>query len=201
MITIVSALKAEIAPFLDHYSVAEKTLIEGGSLYQTPGRWYFLRSGVGLEQAAKVLTWYMKRYHPHLLINIGFAGSLSPEIAPGRLFFINKIHSILDGTVQMPALPPVAMQSCSLLTAGKAVLSDTERATLHLRFGADLVDMEAYELARIARQHQIPFYCFKMVSDDAGNDGKEQFLKNYRVLAVQLFKRINPVLEIFAQPD
>jgi len=201
MITVVSALKSEIAPFLERYAVAEKTPLNGGSLYHASREQHFLRTGIGPEQAAKVLSYYLKSYRPYLLINIGFAGSLNPALKAGGLFYINEIRSTVHESSQIPAVPAVDLPGCSLLTVSEAVVSDIKRAELSLRFGAGLVDMEAYELARIAGHHQIPFYCFKMVSDEAGDKAKEQFIKNYRTLANQLFKGIDPVLQTLNMQD
>lgn len=195
MITIVSALKSEIAPFLEYYSAGNKTALAGGSLYRISGQFHFLRTGVGGAQAAKVLSAYLNSYQPQVLINIGLAGSLNSQIAPGSLFSINEIHSTGRDAIQLPSWPGAELQSASLITVNEAVLSDEGRARLFARFGADLVDMEAYELARIARQHGISFFCFKIVSDDAGEEAEKQFMNNYRVLSGQLFERINPLLQ------
>ena len=54
----------------------------------------------------------------------------------------------------------------------------------------DLVDMEAYALAKICLQKNVEFHCFKFVSDnangDAANDWTQQFERGARLFSMQV---------------
>jgi adenosylhomocysteine nucleosidase len=53
----------------------------------------------------------------------------------------------------------------------------------------DVVDMEAYVLALIARDENIPFVCLKYISDDAGSDAADDWAVQVH-LAAEAFKRV-----------
>jgi len=49
--------------------------------------------------------------------------------------------------------------------------------------------MEAYVLALIARDENIPFVCLKYISDDAGSDAADDWAVQVH-LAAEAFKRV-----------
>jgi adenosylhomocysteine nucleosidase len=56
------------------------------------------------------------------------------------------------------------VEPIKLVTARRVILRDEKRQMAE-DFGAMLVDMEAATVARLARVRDIPFYCYKAVSD------------------------------------
>ena len=42
----------------------------------------------------------------------------------------------------------------------------------------DIVDMEAYALAKVCKLQNIPFKCFKFISDHADESAKDDWLEN-----------------------
>ena len=51
---------------------------------------------------------------------------------------------------------------------------------------SDLVDMEAYALAKICQQKAVEFYCFKFVSDNANGDAANDWTQQLE-LGARLF--------------
>ena len=58
---------------------------------------------------------------------------------------------------------------------------------------SDLVDMEAYALAKICRQKAVEFHCFKFVSDnansDAANDWSQKLAFGARLFSNEVLKK------------
>ena len=54
----------------------------------------------------------------------------------------------------------------------------------------DLVDMEAYALAKSARDHQIDFYCFKYISDQADDAATTSWQDNVQKGAALFVKML-----------
>ena len=60
---------------------------------------------------------------------------------------------------------------------------------------SDLVDMEAYALAKICRQKAVEFHCFKFISDNANGDAADDWTQKL-ALGAELFS--NEVLEKYS---
>ncbi|WP_262511458.1 hypothetical protein [Chryseobacterium sp. 5_R23647] len=59
----------------------------------------------------------------------------------------------------------------------------------HINTEYNVIDMEAYPLALIAMQENIPFLCLKYISDDAGSDAADDSSVQVH-LASEAFKQI-----------
>ena len=57
---------------------------------------------------------------------------------------------------------------------------------------SDLVDMEAYALAKICQQKSVEFHCFKFISDNANGEAAEDWIQKL-ALGARLFS--NEVLK------
>ena len=194
MITIVSALKAELRPFLDHFRADRKIAVATGSLYYGQQPIHFLRTGIGAEKAGVVLTHYLNRHQTHLLLNIGTAGALVPGIAMGTVGQIRRVTDEASGqqiSLNDFSLP---LPRFNLLTVHEAILDERRKQTAAAN-GAQLVDMEGFSLAKIATQREIPFLSVKIVSDHADEQAREQFVQNLEQLSRSLFRNVLPLIE------
>ena len=183
MITIVSALKSEIAPLLQRVPVNEKRILAGGSLYISE-RIHFLRTGIGSRKTREVCTLYLNRFRPGEIINIGFSGKLDASLSIGQIYPVSTFQAEGKSPIAPAAGKPVP--GVSLLSVEKAVTSTRVRDKLHRESGAGIVDMEAYYLAEICAENGTPFSCFKIISDDADQNTGQVFLENYKTLAQEL---------------
>ncbi len=194
MITIVSALKAELRPFLDHFQADRKIAVATGSLYYGQQPIHFLRTGIGAEKTGVVLTRYLNRHQPHLLLNIGTAGALVSGIAMGTVGQIRRVTDEASGqqiSLNDFSLP---LPRFNLLTVQEAVLDEQRKQTAAAN-GAQLVDMEGFSLAKIATQREIPFLSVKIVSDHADERAREQFVQNLERLSRSLYRNVLPLIE------
>jgi adenosylhomocysteine nucleosidase len=196
MFAIISALKSELEPILQKQHLMSKIKLGNGTLYIAE-QVHLLRLGLGREQAAATLRAYLQEYKPAFVLNIGFAGSLQhKKIEPCAPFAINEIVNARDGQrIVLPVLPEFERQpKAHLLTVNEAVLKAEEKEQLYLKYGAALVDMEAYDLAIVSRTFGKPFYALKSVTDAADEKAAQTFKAHYKHCAQILFTTIQPVL-------
>lgn len=195
MFTIVAALKAELHPILGHLGPGMVSRLREGTLYAFPNL-HLLRLGVGGQKAAETLDAYLALHQPEFVLNIGFAGVLSKVAQPCEVFRIHAVQS--EKSNDMFVLNPLQglekLPSVRLLTVREAVKNEARKKALFQQFQADLADMEAFELIRVCRKHEIPIYIVKAVTDSAGNQAPEQFRSTFKLCARRLFQTIQHVL-------
>ena len=135
-------------------------------------------TGIGKVNAAIALTTALQTRKPKLIVNLGSAGS--PRYGKGELVCCTRfVQRDMDVTplgfaryeTPFSNIPVVLEQGLSMpgLPLGTCGSGDNFE-TRHGEAPYDVVDMEAYVLALIAREQGIPFLCLKYISDDAGSD-------------------------------
>ena len=156
--------------------------------------------GLGKVNAAYKLTKALIKHQPDLVVNFGTAGSkkfkrgemvaahtfiqrdmdVSPlGFAPGVTPFENT-PSIIVHTPMFAELP---QGSCG---TGDSFETD------HSQDKGDVVDMEAYALAKICYLEKIKFGCVKFISDGADDKASEHWeesLKNVPAHFLEIFKK------------
>jgi adenosylhomocysteine nucleosidase len=130
----------------------------------------------------------------HAVLSVGFAGALTAQSHPGRVF---RPSTVLD--VQTGERIAAADGDGSLCITAPAIADAEERARLAATYGAQLVDMEAAPLARICAAQGLPFYAFKSISDayDFSLPALGQFATpqgDFRIAAFALHIALRPKL-------
>ncbi len=140
-------------------------------------------TGIGKVNAAIALTTALQTRKPKLIVNLGSAGS--PRYGKGELVCCTRfVQRDMDVTplgfaryeTPFSDIPVVLEQGLSMpgLPLGTCGSGDNFE-TRHGEAPYDVVDMEAYVLALIAREQGIPFLCLKYISDDAGSDAADDW--------------------------
>jgi len=191
MILIVAALKAELLPLIQYFRIEQKELVAQGTLYHSE-KLHLLRTGVGMQKAGETLSTYLKKYQPGKIINIGTAGALNPKFGTGKIIEAKCIkNEQVDEIYLIPLqINQQLFEQVNLLTVTEAVLDRQRKEKLSTEYNADIVDMEAFTLANIARQNNIEFYCIKIISDQADENAKKDFENNYKNLIDKLSEQI-----------
>ena len=110
---------------------------------------------------------------PSEVVNLGTAGALRPGLAGtheiGRVLQHDLDTPLLEQLVGRPLDGPIELAATGpvLATGDRFVSSDADRDELART--ADLVDMEGYAIATVARRAQLPVRLVKHVSDEAGD--------------------------------
>ncbi|MFZ5937493.1 nucleosidase [Pseudomonas sp. HS6-2] len=154
-------------------------------------------TGIGKVNAAIALTRAIQQQRPKLIVNLGSAGSqrhgkgevvcctrfVQRDMDVTPLGFaryetpLSNIPVLLEHGQAIPGLP---VETCG---------SGDSFEVNHGDAPYDVVDMEAYVFALIAREEGIPFVCLKYISDDAGSDAAGDWAVQVH-LAAEAFKRV-----------
>jgi len=196
MLLIVSALKSELQYLLRHLTVSPKIPMGTGSLYPSQGI-HLLRMGIGRKAVYGTFSDYLQAHTPTHILNIGLAGALTDSLGTGELIAVSVVgreNAAIE--YELPIFPGAEnLRRGMVVTVSEAVLCQGRRETLYQNYGKELVDMELFHLAAIAREKAIPVCSIKIVSDQADEQAAKEFIKNYRALGETLgryiFERLN----------
>lgn len=150
-----------------------------------------LMTGVGKINAAYSLTRQIHLHRPNFIVNIGTAGSST--FKQGEIVCCtNFVQRDMDVTplgfakyeTPFSNLPPVLSYGLQThlfpcVTCGSG---DTFEQAQNLA-NYEVVDMEAFSLAYVAIQEQIPFLCLKYISDGANEDAAKDWTVSVPVAA------------------
>jgi adenosylhomocysteine nucleosidase len=135
-----------------------------------------LETGVGATAMATALRWCLSgprfggiSYRPRLLISVGFSGALKPEQRAGDLVLATEVGGPQGH--RWPAVRPAVwanrdIAAGRLLTVPQLVSDPREKQRLGRQYDALAVDMECVVAARLCHQHNVPFACLRVISDD-----------------------------------
>jgi len=191
-ILIVSALEVETQGQLEDYRV--------------------LYTGVGKVNATLELTKVLQKAHlhylppmPKLVINYGTAGSR--KIKKKQLVdctkFIQRDMDVtglgfMKGETPFESDPPLIIESTSEFNPiGRKASCGSGDSFVEDRtnYYGEVVDMEAYALAKVCYHYDIPFISFKYITDGADEQSHEDWEKNLANGIVEFKERILEKIE------
>lgn len=156
-----------------------------------------LFTGIGKVNAAIALTKAIQQRKPKLIVNLGSAGSAGH--GKGALVcctgFVQRDMDVTPlgfARYETPLSDIPVLLEHGQRVAGLPLGICGSGDSFEISHGAapyDIVDMEAYVLALIARNEGIPFLCLKYISDDAGSDAADDWSVQVH-LAAEAFKRV-----------
>ena len=170
--------------------------------------WNVLYTGVGKVNATYKLTERLTDYNwakPKLIINYGTAGSR--KIKKKQLVdctkFIQRDMDVtglgfMKGETPFESEPPITIQSTSKFNpigrnascgSGDSFVED------RTNYYGEVVDMEAYALAKVCYHYDIPFISFKYITDGADEQSHEDWEKNLANGIVEFKERILEKIE------
>ena len=136
-------------------------------------------TGVGKVNAAMVASEVIAKYRPQRIINFGTAGGIT--VAPG--FYQCTQFVQRDMTCEALGCVPGQTPFESSVRIGNLnglICSTGDNFVMNpkLEIPADVVDMEAYAIAKACAKYNVEFVCWKYISDQANqnahNDWKQQ---------------------------
>ncbi|ATL48241.1 nucleosidase [Chitinophaga caeni] len=140
-------------------------------------------TGIGKVNAAFELTKAIYREKPGLIVNLGSAGS--NHFKKGDVICCNRfIQRDMDVRglgyelyeTPLSGIPPVLEYGIHLETLPNGTCGTGDSFEMnHSVLPYNVVDMEAYSLAMIAKKEGIPFLCLKYISDGADSDAADDW--------------------------
>jgi adenosylhomocysteine nucleosidase len=166
-IAIIAALPGELKPLVKGWQRVATNVsgLKKWVLKRDADTWIAVCAGMGAEAALRAFASAVSDGPVDMLLSVGWAGSLHPEVHTGTAQVPTVVidaqtgerFNVTEGTRQWP-----------LVTTAR-VAGEAEKIRLAATYpGAVLVDMEAAAVARLAEMHSIPLLCIKGVSDAAG---------------------------------
>jgi adenosylhomocysteine nucleosidase len=183
-IAIVAAIKRELWPLIKSWRSTnaehegrEFTFYESDYAVAVCG-------GIGAEFGRRAAEAIIVRYSPEVLISVGVAGALVPELRIGDTVFPAVVIDARDGSRHESAIRDAALGKTPLartiLVSSQEVAGAGRKKQLAKSYGAHVVDMEGASVARAAQIHNLPFLAVKAISDDANFELAElnRFIRN-----------------------
>jgi adenosylhomocysteine nucleosidase len=155
--------------------------------------WIAACAGAGQNAATRAFAAIEDGGPIDLVFSLGWAGALRPDVLPGRAF---NLAGVIDAQTGERFNCDADSGAEWLVTAAR-VADEPEKRRLANSYPADLVDMEAAAVARMASMRGIPFYCIKGVSDalDARLPDFNRFITQdgqFKLASLVLFAVVRP---------
>ena len=155
--------------------------------------WNILYTGVGKINASYSASKAIFDFKPETIINFGTAGSLSDNLRGLHEVSIFKQRD-MDAEGLGFALGETPFDKTSTITNNRKGLScgtGDSFVESKPKLLTDLVDMEAYALAKICKLSGVQFICYKYISDNANSEAKGDWNENLRRGALAFSKLLN----------
>ena len=157
--------------------------------------WTVIYTGVGKVNAAIALCDAIAIHQPKHVVNYGSAGALRPDLA-GLHRVTRFLQRDMDVRTLGFALGQTPFENDGEILAGTGGLScgtGDQFVSSPPELTSDLVDMEAYALARICKQKAIDFHSFKFSSStadgDAAHDWSQQLAKGAKLFSAEILQQ------------
>ena len=148
---------------------------------ETVGLNYFYHVGVGKVNATYNLTKLIHEHNPSEVINYGTAGTIKKGLS--GIVEVTKfyqrdmdVRGLLD--IKLGETPFDNINEIFNSSKGYSCGTGDTFVNKQIEMDVDLVDMEAYALAKICKIEGIDFRCFKCISDNANVDAQSDWVIN-----------------------
>ena len=137
-------------------------------------------TGVGKINAAFKTLEFIEEYSPTLIINYGTAGSLNEELK-GLVEASRFFQRDMDATPLGFKIGQTPFDDSAEIDFGHVGVTcgtGDSFVTQTPELKTDLVDMEAYAIAKVCYIKDVDFRCFKYISDNADTNAKNDWAEN-----------------------
>ena len=148
---------------------------------ETPNLDFFHYTGVGKINATYNLKKIIDKFKPNEIINFGTAGSTSKNlkgIVECTKFYQRDMDVTALMNLKIGQTPFDDINEIINSNDGFSCGSGDNFVTQKIKIEVDVVDMEAYALAKICKLENINFRCFKFISDNADETANNDWVKN-----------------------
>jgi adenosylhomocysteine nucleosidase len=142
---------------------------------------HLIYTGVGLISAAQKTTEAILHHKPHRILNLGTAGSR--KFSQGTLVECHEF--IYRGDISYIIKNKHTVETFTDLQ--KAVCASADHVDLGpIKVECDVMDMEAFALAKVCENYQIPFHSIKYVTDASDANMLQDWKENLKHGAIAL---------------
>ncbi|HUX44421.1 MAG TPA: hypothetical protein VMV57_06690 [Terracidiphilus sp.] len=160
-VALIAAMPGELKPLVRGWPHSTRNGVHFWAKRTEEEEWIAACAGAGQDAATRAFAALEEGGPIDLVFSIGWVGALTAEILPGTA---HNVAGVLDVRTGERFHCDAGAGEYWLATSPK-VADAVEKRRLASAYKADLVDMEAAAVARLAAMRSIPFYGFKGVSD------------------------------------
>jgi len=160
---------------------------------ETLGLDYFHHIGVGKINATYNTLRLIHLNKPKIIINFGTVGAINAELK-GIVECTKFYQRDMDVTslgFHLGETPYDGIREIITSEKGYACGTGDSFVSKKINMKVDVVDMEAYAIAKVCELENIEFRCFKYVSDNADKNANNDWKKNLTSGALAFSKFIN----------
>ena len=150
---IIAAMPGELTPFVRNWPHSTRTGIHFWAQRNEEEEWIAACAGAGQAAATRAFAAIEDGGPIDLVFSIGWAGALTPDLAPGSA---HNAAGVIDTRTGERFRCDAGAGDLWLATSA-TVANEKEKLRLAATYNASFVDMEAAAIARLAAQHEIPF--------------------------------------------
>jgi adenosylhomocysteine nucleosidase len=170
---IVAAMPGELKPLVRGWRHEKRNRVHLWRWSAGQTEWVAACAGVGQNAAVRALKEIERDGPVASIFSVGWAGALRDDREPGKAYRVRGVVDLPTNT--RLATSPIAATAGNSKTAGPdiwlatatKVVTQAEKQYIAISYYADLVDMEAIAIARVAKARGVAFHCIKGVSDGA----------------------------------
>jgi adenosylhomocysteine nucleosidase len=160
-VAIIAAMPGELKPLVRNWPHSMRGTTHFWAQRSEEEEWIAACAGAGLDAATRAFAGIEDGGPIDLVLSIGWAGALTPDVAAGSA---HNCAGVVDACTGERFRCDAGAGPLWLATSPR-VADEPEKRRLATTYKASLVDMEAAAIARLAAMRSIPFYAIKGVSD------------------------------------
>ena len=150
---------------------------------ETIGLDYFHHVGVGKINATYNTLRLINIYKPKIIINYGTAGAINNKlqgIVECTKFF-QRDMDVRSLDFKLGETPFDTMKEIITSKKGYSCGTGDSFVNKKIEIKTDVVDMEAYAIAKVCKLQNIDFKCFKYISDNADKNSTKDWNQNLKM--------------------
>ena len=150
---------------------------------ETVGLDYFNHTGVGKINATYNSLKLISTHKPRLVINYGTAGAINNSLK-GIIEctkFYQRDMDVRGLNFELGETPLDKIKEIITSETGYSCGSGDSFVNKKIDMNVDVVDMEAYAIAKVCKLENIEFKCFKYISDKADKNSAIDWSKNSKI--------------------
>ena len=192
-VALIGAFPGELRPLVGSWPHSKRNGVQFWARRNEEEEWIAACAGTGQDAATRAFAALEDGGPIDLVISLGWAGALRADVPGGSA---HNVAGVIDARTGERFLCDAGAGDLWLVTSPN-VADEWEKRRLANTYHAVLVDMEAAAVARLAVMREIPFYCFKGVSDgvNARLPDFNRFIRQngqFRSAAFILFAALRP---------
>jgi nucleoside phosphorylase len=139
-----------------------------------------IQTGLGSENTQARLENFFHSFTCDSILNFGSCGALNPQFKTGDLFLahnilnekksLNIVSSLTDSLETHFQKSKIEYFKGNLFSSHNIIENQNEKISISHNFNCRAVDMEAFEVAELCREHQTEFLCVKAIFDEFQDD-------------------------------